>query len=459
MDLFDQTAKMTQPLADRIRPRNLSEFVGQEHLVGEDKLLRKLIESDQLPSLILWGPPGSGKTTLAYIIANSTNSYFVKFSAVAAGIADVRKVVKEAQTRLKAYAQRTILFIDELHRFNKAQQDAFLPHVERGTIVLIGATTENPSFEVIPPLLSRCRVLVLNQLTPEEIREIIKQALKDKEKGLGNYNVKIKKDALDFLCQSANGDARIALNALEITVHLRSNLSKGPTLSRVGPSRVITLSDIEEALQHKALSYDRAGEEHYSTISAFIKSLRGSDPDAALYYLARMLEAGEDPLFISRRMVILASEDIGNADPQALPLAVATFEACERVGLPECQINLAQCVTYLASAPKSNASYSALLKAQEDVKRTLNEPIPLHIRNAPTSLMKDLGYGKGYKYAHNFEEGYTHQRYLPDKLKDRRYYFPTEQGVEAEIKKRLEYLRKITSSKRSLNSKCPKGLG
>lgn len=435
----------TAPLADRVRPRDLSEFVGQEHLVGEGKILRKLIEADKLPSLIFWGPPGAGKTTLAHIIANATNSHFVKFSAVTAGIADVKKVVAQAKERLK-YSQRTILFIDELHRFDKRQQDAFLPHVEDGTIILIGATTENPSFEVISPLLSRSRVLVLHELTPAQIKILVERALRDNDRGLGCYGVSLQKDAMGFLCQAANGDARIALNAIEVAIDF------------VSKDKKITLEIIQEALQKSALRYDRAGEEHYNTISAFIKSLRGSDPDAALYYLARMLEAGEDPLFIARRMVILASEDVGNADPHALPLAVATFEACERIGLPECQINLAQCVTYLASAPKSNASYAALLRAQKDVKETLNEPIPLHIRNAPTSLMKNLGYGKDYKYAHNFSGGYTPQQYLPDKLKGHHYYNPTTHGEEEKIKERLENLRNVNQGSKTPDSKCPKGL-
>ncbi len=420
--------RLNAPLADRIRPQSLDEFVGQEHLVGPGKPLRVAIENDQIFSIIFWGPPGSGKTTLARITANETQSNFVQFSAVASGVADVRKVVAEAGERLKAYGQKTILFIDEIHRFNKAQQDAFLPHVEDGTIILIGATTENPSFEVIGPLLSRCRVYTLNRLIPDEIRLIVERALVDKERGLGNYNVAINDDALDFLVQASNGDARIALNAVEIAVN------QSPANSK------IDLKTISEVMEKKPLLYDRAGEEHYNTISAFIKSMRGSDPDAALYYLARMLEAGEDPLFIARRMVIFASEDIGNADPQALPLVVSVFAACERIGPPECQINLAQGVTYLASAPKSNASYSALLQAQKDVKETLNEPIPLHIRNAPTKLMKDL------------------EEYLPEKLRGHSYYFPTEQGFEKKVKERLEKLRRVVNGSKTKDDRCPKGL-
>ncbi len=432
-----------KPLADRIRPQNLKEFVGQEHLVGEGKPLRVAIESDQLFSLIFWGPPGSGKTTLARIIANETGAHFVDLSAVSAGKADVVKVVKEARERLKLYAKRTVLFLDEIHRFNKAQQDSLLPYVEDGTIILIGATTENPSFEVIGPLLSRCRVYTLERLTPEELQLIVQRALPE---------VEIDDEALEFLVQASNGDARVALNTLEVAAE-QSFARPGLADARPG----LTKSSIQNVLQSRLL-YDRAGEEHYNTISAFIKSLRGSDPDAALYYLARMLEAGEDPLFIARRMVIFASEDISNADPQALPLAVAVFEACERIGLPECQINLAHGVTYLASAPKSNASYSALLQAQKDVKETLNEPIPLHIRNAPTKLMKEWGYGKNYQYPHNFDGHFVKEEYLPEKLRGHKYYFPTEQGFEKKVKERLDNLRQAVGDTKTKDTQCPKGL-
>lgn len=421
------------PLADRVRPQNLKEFVGQEHLVGQGKPLRMAIESDQLFSLIFWGPPGSGKTTLARIIANETGAHFVGLSAVTAGKADVTKIAKEAKERLTLYRKRTIFFLDEIHRFNKAQQDALLPFVEDGTIILIGATTENPSFEVIGPLLSRCRVYTLERLTPEELKVIVQRALKD---------IEINDEALGFLVQASNGDARVALNTLEVAARHTSP---------------INVETVKNVLQSKLL-YDRAGEEHYNTISAFIKSMRGSDPDAALYYLARMLEAGEDPLFIARRMVIFASEDIGNADPQALSLAVAVFQACERIGLPECQLNLSQGVTYLAAAPKSNASCVALSKAKKDVKETLNEPIPLHIRNAPTPLMKNWGYGKDYKYPHNYERNYVKEEYLPEKLRGRRYYFPTEQGFEKKVKERLEKLRKFVDSSKTKEDSCPKGL-
>lgn len=397
------------PLAERIRPQTLAEFVGQEHLVGGNGILRKLIEADQLVSLIFWGPPGSGKTTLAQIITSQTKSHFVHFSAVTATLDDVRKTIKQAKERLEKgeqlslsatpRGQRTIVFLDEIHRFNKAQQDALLPHVEDGTIILIGATTENPSFEVIGPLLSRCRVLVLNQLKLEELSIIC-------DRGLKELKMKINKDAKDFLIQSANGDARIVLNVLEIAHKLES---KAP----------LTLQLIEQALQRKSLTYDRAGEEHYNTISAFIKSMRASNVDAALYYLARMVEAGEDPLFIARRMVIFASEDIGMAKPTALVVANEVFRACETIGYPECQINLAHGTVYLASAKKDRASYEALQAALEDVKKFGNLPIPLNLRNAPTKLMKDLGYGVDY-------EAYPGKSVslLPDKLKGKKYYTP-----------------------------------
>jgi len=420
MNLFypekEKKIKPQVPLADRMRPETLDQFVGQEHIVGEGRILRKMIKEDKIVSIIFWGPPGSGKTTLARIIAHLTKSYFVQFSAVTSGVADVRKVVKEARARLKVYNRKTILFIDEIHRFNKAQQDAFLPHVEDGTIILIGATTENPSFEVIGPLLSRTRVFTLERLGPEEIKKILGQALKDKKKGLGQYKIKIDRKALDLIIEGSNGDARVALNAVEIGAETNKPDKEGV--------RHIDLSTAEEALQSKALLYDKAGEEHYNVISAFIKSMRGSDPDAALYWLARMVEAGEDPRFIARRMVIFASEDVGNADPQALSVATAAAQAVEFVGMPEAQINLAQAVTYLASAPKSNASYAGLLAAKKDVKKTLNLPVPLHLRNPVTSLMKSLGYGKDYKYPHNFPEGKVKQEYLPKGLEKKKYYRP-----------------------------------
>lgn len=419
-DLFDQKLnkdlKKEAPLADRIRPSDFSQFYGQDEIVGEGKLLRKAIEKDELISAIFWGPPGSGKTTLARIIAKLTKSAFIQLSAVTSGVGEIRQIIRKAREKRKFQNQRTILFIDEIHRFNKAQQDAFLPYVENGIIILIGATTENPSFEIIPPLLSRSRVFVLKPLDEMALKKIIKRALTNKHQGLGKFQIKINPKALDLMIEASNGDARIVLNALELGFKSIKPDKKGVYH--------LTLKIIEEALQHKALLYDKAGEEHYNVISAFIKSLRGSDPDAALYWLARMLEAGEDSRFIARRMIILASEDIGNVDPQALVVATAAAQAVEYVGLPEAQLNLAQAATYLACAPKSNASYVGLVKAQEDVKKTLNQPVPLHLRNPVTPLMKKLGYGKNYKYSHNYTSKNGHQEYLPEKLKGRKYYKP-----------------------------------
>ncbi len=389
------------PLADRMRPVRLSEFIGQKHIISENKLLYKSIKSGNLFSMIFWGPPGVGKTTLARIIANEIEAEFMEFSAVTTGIAELKKIFENltGQMRLGQH-KKTVIFIDEIHRFNKAQQDAFLPYVENGVITLIGATTENPSFEIISPLLSRTRVFVLEQLSKEDLEEIIKRALKDKDKGLGKLKPKIEKDARDFLIDVSNGDARVILNALEIAAEQSNKINK---------------SLIEEALQKKALMYDKAGEDHYNTISAFIKSMRASNIDAALYYLARMVEAGEDPLFIARRMVIFASEDIGMAQPTALVVANEVFRAVETIGYPECQINLAHGVTYLASAKKDRASYEAYFKALEDVKKFGHLPIPLNLRNAPTKLMKEIGYGKGY-------EKYTDADLLPEKLKGKKYY-------------------------------------
>ncbi|MCJ7804218.1 replication-associated recombination protein A, partial [Patescibacteria group bacterium] len=388
------------PLADQLRPQKLSEFVGQENLVGKNGVIRKLIEKDQLVSMIFWGPPGSGKTTLASIIANVTKSYFVHTSAVSTTLEDVRKVVKEAKERLQAYRQRTIFFLDEIHRFNKAQQDAFLPHVENGTIILIGATTENPSFEVIGPLLSRTRVFVLNQLNEKELRKIIERAMK-------YLKLKIKDEDIDFLIQVSNGDARTALNILELAkLIIRTENKRKHLLNR---------KVIEQATQKEYLLYDKKGDEHYNTISAFIKSRRASDADAALYYLAKMVEAGEDPLFIARRMVIFASEDVGMAQPTALVVANEVFRACETIGYPECAINLAHGVVYLSKAPKNRSAYNGLRAAQEDVKKFGNLPIPLNLRNPVTKLMKDLDYGKDY-------EKYTKESLLPEKIKGKRYY-------------------------------------
>jgi len=429
-DLFDARAKAAKksPLADRMRPQNLAEFVGQEHLVGPDKILRGFMERKELVSMIFWGPPGVGKTTLALIVARTIGAHFVSFSAVLSGVKDIRAVIEEAKQQLKYYGKSTILFVDEIHRFNKAQQDAFLHHVEDGTITLIGATTENPSFEVNAPLLSRCKVLVLEQLSADNIKTIITNTLSNKERGLGNLKIAIDDDAFNFIVELSHGEARVALNTLESALMLMK--------PDKGKKRTVTLKIAQEAMQRKALLYDKGGDEHYNVISAFIKSMRGSDPDAAVYWLARMLEAGEDPLFIARRMVIFASEDIGNADPSAVQVAVAVKDAFHFVGMPEGWIPLSQGVTYLASAPKSNASYKAYLSALEDVKEKGSLGVPLHIRNAPTPLMKDLGYGKGYKYPHN-HGGHIEQSYLPEELQGKEYYKPTENGFDKEIKKRL----------------------
>jgi len=429
---FEQDLKESAPLAERMRPEKLEDFVGQKALVGLGTPLRKAIEEDRLVSIILWGPPGSGKTTLAKIIAKMTKSHFVSFSAVTSGIPTLRKIVHEAIERRKYNLQRTILFVDEIHRFNKAQQDAFLPYVENGTIILIGATTENPSFEVNSPLLSRSTVYVLNPLSSEDLKKIIKRALMDKEKGLGRYKIKIDSSALDYIVEMANGDARVALNILELSF----------MSAKRGNEAHITPSVVTKVIQKKVLRYDKAGEEHYNLISALHKSMRDSDPDASVYWLVRMLEAGEDPLYIARRMVRFASEDIGNADPQALQVAVAAMQATQFIGMPEANLALCQAATYLACAPKSNALYRAYEKAREDVKKTGNLPVPLHIRNAPTHLMRELGYGKGYKYAHNFPRGYVKQQHLPPELKGKIYYEPTDRGYEKKIKKGMERLKK-----------------
>ncbi|MEN3190205.1 MAG: replication-associated recombination protein A [Atribacterota bacterium] len=437
MSLFDNYEKNKMnnnaPLADRIRPERLEDFLGQEKIIGPGKPLRRAIEKDELQSIILWGPPGSGKTTLARIIAKMTKTHFVPFSAAISGIPTLRKIIKEAQDRRKYRHQRTILFVDEIHRFNKAQQDAFLPYVEDGTIILIGATTENPSFEVISPLLSRSTVYILEPLSKEDLKKILEKALVDKERGLGKYKVKLEPEVLDFIIELAYGDARIALNILEFAV-----ITTKPDNQNI---RNINLKTIEEVVQKRCLRYDKTGEEHYNIISALHKSMRDSDPDAAIYWVARMLEAGENPLYVARRLVRFASEDIGNADPQALQVAVAAMQAVHFLGMPEANLALAQAATYLAYAPKSNALYKGYQLAQEDIKKWGPLPVPLVIRNAPTSLMKDLGYGKGYKYAHNFEGGYIVQEHLPKELKGRRYYFPTDRGFEKEIKQRLEKLK------------------
>jgi len=413
-----------------MRPQTFAEFVGQEHLVADGRVLRKCIEADQLPSMVFWGPPGSGKTTLAHIIANVTRAQSSPLSAVSAGVADLRRVIGEAKKRLKSSGQRTILFVDEIHRFNKAQQDAVLPFVENGTVTFIGATTENPSFEVIAPLLSRCRVFRLNPLSDSEVRLIVERVIKDVERGLGKFQITISEEALRHLVTMSNGDARVALNALE--------MAASATLPDASGLRSISLSAIEEALQHRALLYDKNGDQHYGLISALHKSLRGSDPDAALYWLGRMLEAGEDPLYIARRLVRFASEDVGVADPQALVIAVAAQQAVHFVGLPEGNLALAEAVVYLAAAPKSNSLYQAYSRVQEDIQQGRNEPVPLHLRNPVTDLMRRMGHGQGYKYAHDYPDHFVRQQNLPPSLQGKRYYVPTEQGYEKEIADRLK---------------------
>jgi len=444
MDIFDyhaqKAAESTRPLAERMRPRHIGEFVGQDHVVSAGSLIRHAIEEDRIFSMIFWGPPGCGKTTLARIIAGETRSYFVHFSAVLSGVKDIRAVIEEARNQQKIHRKRTILFVDEIHRFNKAQQDAFLHHVESGLITLIGATTENPSFEVIAPLLSRCRVITLDRLGEEDISAIIDMALRDEQRGLGSLGIELAAEARDYIIRIADGDARVALNNLEVAGSLAMSKQK-PDSSIITVS--ITLKDLELAIQKKALVYDKAGEEHYNLISALHKSLRGSDPDAALYWLARMLAAGEDPFYIARRMVRFASEDIGNADPDALGITMNAMEAFKFLGHPEGELALAQAAVYLATAPKSNSIYAAFGKVNAVIQQTGSLPVPFHIRNAPTKLMKDLGYGKNYKYAHNYENAIVPQEYLPDKLKGQFFYFPTNRGFEKTIKDRLDKWRQL----------------
>ena len=419
-----------QPLASRLRPRNLDEFFGQKHLVGEGKILRKLIENDNISSMIFWGPPGVGKTTLAKIIANKTNSSFIEFSAVTSGIKEIKTVMVSAEQNRKM-GQKTIVFVDEIHRFNKAQQDAFLPYVEKGSIILIGATTENPSFEVNSALLSRCKVFVLKGLETSDLVELLKRAIAD-ERGFGSYKINIDDETLNIIASFANGDARNALYTLEMVI-----------LNGEMEHNEITVSKdiLEQCISKKSLMYDKNGEEHYNIISALHKSMRNSDPDASVYWLARMLEAGEDPLYVARRIIRFASEDVGLADPKALELAVACYHACHYIGMPECNVNLTQAVVYMSMAPKSNAMEVAYMTARKDAIEQLAEPVPLIIRNAPTKLMKELDYGKGYIYAHDTKEKLSSMQCLPDSLKDRVYYIPTEQGLEIKYKDKLQKIK------------------
>lgn len=444
MDLFDapkqKIVEASRPLADRMRPGNLSEFVGQAHIVGPGTLVRRAIETDRIFSMILWGPPGCGKTTLARIIAQETRSYFAQFSAVLSGVKQIRSVIEEAKKQQQVARKKTILFVDEIHRFNKAQQDAFLYHVESGLITLIGATTENPSFEVIPALMSRCRVITLSALSDDDIALVLNRALRDTERGLGNTPLDLKPEAMSHLIRIADGDVRMALNGLELAASIVMSENNALESDR---ALSITLPNIETALLKKALQYDKAGEEHYNLISALHKSLRGSDPDAAVYWLGRMIAAGEDPLYVARRMVRFASEDIGNADPAALTIAINAMEAFRFIGPPEGELALAQAAIYLATAPKSNSIYVAYETVKEEIVRSGTLPTPLHIRNAPTGLMKSLGYGKGYQYAHDHPEGYVAQDYLPQKLQGKQFYAPTNRGYENTVLQRLNRWREL----------------
>ncbi len=431
--------EISRPLAARLRPRTLEEYCGQKHLLGEGKVLRRLIESDNVSSMIFWGPPGVGKTTLARIIANRTEADFVDFSAVTSGIKEIKSVMEQAE-KSRRFGKKTILFVDEIHRFNKAQQDAFLPFVEKGSIILIGATTENPSFEVNGALLSRCKVFVLQELKTEELCALLKHALTD-PRGFGGQTVEISDGLIASIAAFANGDARSALSTLEMAV-LNGNFDGGKT--------VVTAETLEQCISKKSLLYDKNGEEHYNIISALHKSMRNSDPDAAVYWLARMLEAGEDPMYIARRVTRFAAEDIGLADPRALEIAVAAFQACHLIGMPECTVHLTEAVVYMSLAPKSNALYVAYGAAKKDALTTVAEPVPLVIRNAPTKLMKELNYGKGYQYAHDTEEKLTDMQCLPDSLVGREYYFPTEEGAEAKFNARL---REIKNWKKNFKNK------
>lgn len=432
MQLNDNLAK-SAPLAERMRPESLEEFIGQEHIIGKNKLLYRMINADKISSLILYGPPGSGKTTLARIIAATTKSEFAQINAVTGGVGDIKELVKNASNALSMYSKRTIVFIDEIHRFNKSQQDALLPSVENGTIILIGATTENPYFEINSALISRSTVFELKKLTFSDVKKVIMQAICDRTKGLGEYDIDISDDALDHWANVANGDCRTALNALELAFLTTPKDENG----RI----VIDMEVAEECIQKRSVNYDKSGSEHYDTISAFIKSMRGSSPDGALYYLAKMLYCGEDPKFIARRMIIFASEDISNADPMALEVAINVFKAVEIIGMPECRINLAHGVCYLACAPKSNASYLAIAKATSDIKKYPTAEIPLHLRNAVYDGQKKAGVGVGYKYPHNFENHWVRQEYMPIGFEGRVYYEPTQQGYEKKFKDYLEMIK------------------
>lgn len=428
MSIFD--SKISQPLAARMRPAGFEEYVGQTHLLGEGKVLRRLIESDNLSSMIFWGPPGTGKTTLARIIAKKTKAEFIDFSAVTSGIKEIRAVMQQAETN-RRYGEKTVVFVDEIHRFNKAQQDAFLPFVEKGSIILIGATTENPSFEVNGALLSRCKVFVLKALSTEELFELLKRALTD-QRGFGGQEIDITEDMLEAISVFAGGDARTALSTLEMVI-LNGIVDDNKV--------IVTKENLEQCTSRKSLLYDKNGEEHYNLISALHKSMRNSDPDAAVYWLARMLEAGEDPLYIARRVTRFAGEDIGLADPRALEIAVAAYQACHFIGMPECSVHLTEAVVYMSIAPKSNSIYTAYAAAKKDALTQLSEPVPLVIRNGVTKLMKELSYGKGYKYAHDFEDKLTDMQCLPDSLAGKVYYKPTEQGTEARFKERLRQIK------------------
>lgn len=462
VDIFqteDQREHLFQPLPHRMRPVLLDDLVGQTHVAGEGALLHRAIKSDILFSMIVWGPPGCGKTTLANIIANETKSHFTEMSAVLSGVKEIREVIDRAKDQKRLYRRRTILFVDEIHRFNKAQQDAFLPHVEKGTIILIGATTENPSFEVIPALISRCRIIPLYRLDPDEIKLILKRAIEDEKRGIGFMGLRFSEGALDLMASFADGDVRMALTNLEtaalfVTSRRSRKIFPNEMCGENEPSMesdggIVEVSDVEQALQRKAMRYDKSGEEHYNLISAFHKSLRGSDPDAALYWLYRMMMAGEDPFYILRRMVRFATEDIGMADPGALTAALNALESFRFLGHPEGDDALAQAAVYLATAPKSNRIYAAGKSVRQEIETSGYLPVPLHIRNAPTQMMKTMGYGEGYRYAHDFKEAYVVQDYLPEALRERRFYEPTDRGYEKSVRQRLDAWMAVKKSKKS----------